>query len=311
VGGARPPLKQTAGAVSDEPFIDAHIHFWDQSVDGLQWAWLRSGFSFRRWDASDELDAPRYTPPEFRDEAAGTGLAGAVHLHCAHPIADPVRETEWLEAVADEHGMPEAIVGACLLGRPDAADVLRRHVTHRRVRGVRDWESLTHLEVDEIAAAMDVAAALGLSIELRRAHDEFAVLDEIAARWPSVTITLSHACLPLERSTHEFLDWSAAMRRLARHENVMCKISAVAGASDPDWTPASIRPWILACVEHFGAERCMLGSNFPVDRLFGSYRSLIDAYREVTAELDPAERAALFHGTAERVYRLGLGTQRS
>ena len=48
----------------------------------------------------------------------------------------------------------------------------------------------------------------------------------------------------------------------------------------------------------------MLGSNFPVDRLFGSYRELIDAYREVTAELAADERAAIFHRTAERVYRL-------
>jgi len=151
---------------------------------------------------------------------------------------------------------------------------------------------------------MDVVSELDLSVELRRAHDEFAVLDEIAARWPSVTLALSHACLPLERSPADLAAWSAAMRRLAVRPNVVCKISAVAGASDPDWTPASIRPWVLSCVEAFGASRCMLGSNFPVDRLFGSYRELIDGYREVTAELDADERSAIFHRTAERVYRL-------
>jgi predicted TIM-barrel fold metal-dependent hydrolase len=290
--------------MADEPFVDVHIHFWDHSVDGLEWAWLKPGFTFRRWEGSDELDAPAYLPPEFREEAVGTGLAAAVHCHSAHPIADPVAETAWLEAVADEHGMPDGIIGGCLLGRPDAPDVLRRHATHPRLRGVRDWESASHLDVDEIAPAMDVAAELGLSIELRRAHDEFAVLDAIAARWPSVTVALSHACLPLERSASDLAEWSAAMRTLARRPNVVCKISAVAGASDPDWTPASIRPWILSCVAGFGAERCMLGSNFPVDRLFGSYRALIDGYREATAELDAAERAAVFHRTAERVYSL-------
>ena len=59
-------------------------------MEGLEWAWLKSGYTFRRWEGSDELDAPRYTPPEFRLEAAGTGLAAAVHVHCAHPIDDPV-----------------------------------------------------------------------------------------------------------------------------------------------------------------------------------------------------------------------------
>ena len=290
--------------MADEPFVDSHIHFWDHSVDGLQWAWLKSGYTFRRWEGSDELDAPRYLPPELRTEAAGTGLAASVHVHCAHPIADPVIETKWLEAVAEEHGSPEAIVGGCLLGRPDAPDALRRHAVHTRFRGVRDWESPTRLDVVSVAPAMDVASELGLSIELRRAHDEFAVLDEIAARWPSVTVVLSHACLPLERSPADLAQWSSAMSRLATRPNVVCKISAVAGASDPEWTTASIRPWILSCVDSFGAERCMLGSNFPVDRLFGTYRALIDGYREAIAELDPSERSAIFHRTAERVYQL-------
>lgn len=292
--------------MSDEPFVDTHIHFWDHAVDGLEWAWLKSGFKFRRWEGSDELDAPRYLIPEFHTESAGTGLVAAVHVHCAHPIADPVRETQWLEAVADEYGSPEGLVGGCLLGRPDAADVLRRHAAHPRLRGVRDWESGTHLVVDEIAGAMDVASELGLSIELRRDHHEFAVLDEIAARWPSVTIALSHACLPLERSPADLAEWSAAMQRLACRPNVVCKISAVAGASDPDWTPASIRPWVLSCIANFGPERCMFGSNFPVDRLFATYPALIDGYRETTAELDAVERADVFYRTAERVYQLEI-----
>jgi predicted TIM-barrel fold metal-dependent hydrolase len=169
---------------------------------------------------------------------------------------------------------------------------------------VRDHEAAKHLVVDEIAPAMDALAEHGLSVELRRAHHELDVLGEIADRWPTVTLALSHACLPLERTAADLAAWSRAMARVAARPNVVCKISAVAGASDPDWTTDSIRPWILACVEHFGAARCVLGSNFPVDRLFGSYRRLVDAYREVTAELAPAERAAVFHRTAERVYRL-------
>src|SRR5205814_3084270 len=70
-----------------------------------------------------------------------------------------------------------------------------------------------------------------------------------SARWPNTTIALSHACLPLERSADQLAEWTQAMRRLAMAPNVVVKISAVAGASDPDWTIASIRPWILSCVE--------------------------------------------------------------
>ncbi len=291
--------------MADEPFVDTHAHFWDKSVEGLAWAWLEPGFSFRHWSASGELDAPRYGPEDLRAEAEGCGLAGVVHVHAADPVDDPALETAWLERVADEHGIPNAIVGRCVLAEPDAPDILRRHAEHPRFRGIRDHTALDHLAVDEVAPAMDVLDEVGASVELRRSHDQFGVLHEIASRWPAVTVTLSQGCLPLERSPEELRAWSAAMRDLAAaRPNVACKISAVAGASDPDWTPQSIRPWVLACVEAFGADRCMFGSNWPVDRLFGTFRGLVDAYREVTAELDAAERAAIFHGTAERVYGL-------
>ncbi len=293
---------------SDEPLIDTHVHFWDHSVHGLEWSWLRAGFSYRRWESSASLDAPAWSVPEFLVESARSWVTGTVHGHSADPIDDPVVETSWLESLAERHGVPNAIVGKCSLAEPDAIDVLRRHASHAHVRGVRDPGAIRRLVIDEIAPAMDVAAELGLSVELRREHSQFDEVVEMAKRWPTVTIALSHACLPLERSVDQRRAWRAAMTRLALHQNVVCKISAVAGASDPHWSVASIRPWILTCVEVFGADRCMLGSNWPIDRLFGTYDRLVDAYRDVAAELDSADRAALFHTTAQRVYRIDRPT---
>jgi predicted TIM-barrel fold metal-dependent hydrolase len=288
----------------DEPFVDTHVHFFDHSVAGLEWSWLKPGFSYRRWESSASLDAPAWSVPEFLAESAGSWVRGVVHGHSADPIDDPVVESAWLESLAERHALPNAIVGKCSLAAAGAIDVLLRHARHAHVRGVRDPGAIGHLVIDEIAPAVDVAAELGLSVELRRDHRQFDVLVEMAERWPNVTIALSHACLPLERNTEQLRAWSAAMARLAVRPNVVCKISAVAGASDPHWTVASIRPWILGCVDAFGAQRCMLGSNWPIDRLFGNYRGLVDAYREVVAELADAERAAILHGTAERVYGL-------
>lgn len=289
---------------NDVAFVDVHVHFWDHDVAGLRWDWLRRGFTFRRWTGTGSIDAPRYLPADLRAEAEGSGLAAVVHGHCADPIDDPVQESRWLDAVAGEDGMPEALVGACRLGDPGAADVLVRHARIGRVRGVRDPSLLHHLVVDDVAAAMDVAAELGISVELRRDHRELAEVHELAARWPGVTIVLSHACLPIDRTDRDLAEWSTAMRNLAEQPNVVCKISAVAGASDPDWTVASIRPWILTCIEAFGSDRCALASNWPVDRLFGGYVQLVDAYREVTSLLTVSEQMDVFNGTARRVYGL-------
>ncbi len=302
--GVQEGRRRVVAARADEPLVDTHVHFWDHSVDGLRWEWLEPGFKFRLWESDGSLDAPRYTPPEFLAEAAGSGVAAVVHGHSANPIDDPVVETEWLESVAAEYGIPQALIGACRLSAPDAADVLERHARHPHVRGVRDVYAAEYRTVDEIAAAMDAAASLGLSIEVRRSHDAFQVLADLATRWPTVTITLSHGCLPLRRTPSDLASWGAAMRSLAPDPTHVCKISAVAGATDPDWTPTSIRPWIVGCIDALGADRCMLGSNWPVDRMFATYVRLIGAYREATAELTSAERAAVFHRTAERVYSI-------
>lgn len=294
--------------MSDEVLIDTHVHFWDRSVAGLEWSWLKAGFSFRHWRAPAELDSSRYSVPEYREESAGCGVGAIVHGHSADPISDPTLETAWLMEVADAWGAPEAIVGKCTLASPDAAAVLRGHARYHRLRGVRDTTAMQRLDPDEIAVAMEVCAALGLSVEVRRDHRQFDVLHEVAARWPTVTISLSHACLPLDRTPQQFDEWATAMHGLAARANVVCKISALAGASDPDWTLDSIRPWILGCLEAFGADRCMFGSNWPVDRQFGTFAALLDAYREVAGELGAAERAALLHGTAERVYSMAPRT---
>ncbi|MGD9999295.1 MAG: amidohydrolase [Ilumatobacteraceae bacterium] len=289
-----------------EDLIDTHVHFWDHSVEGLRWRWLEPGFSHRKVSGTAALDAPRYTVPEFLDESRGAGVAAMVHVQAVDEVPDLARETEWLQGLSDQHGMPNAIVGSCVVTAPDAVDLLERHDRFDRFVGVRDITASKHLDADEAAPALDVLAAAARSFEARRHHTQFAVLDEIAARWPDLVVVLSHACLPLERNDAERAAWSDAATALARRPNVVCKISAVAGASDPNWTVGSIRPWILGCIDAFGPDRCMFGTNWPIDRMHGRYVDVVAAYREVIADLTAAERLAVLSGTAARVYRIPL-----
>ena len=79
--------------MADEPYVDTHIHFWDKSVDGLQWAWLEPGYQFRKWTFDSIVDAPRYRPQEFRAEADGqfslfdSGLYPIVVIVFGTPLA--------------------------------------------------------------------------------------------------------------------------------------------------------------------------------------------------------------------------------
>ncbi len=48
----------------------------------------------------------------------------------------------------------------------------------------------------------------------------------------------------------------------------------------------------------------MFESNFPVDKQSFSYGVVWNSFKRITRGFSPAERAALFHDTAARVYRL-------
>jgi predicted TIM-barrel fold metal-dependent hydrolase len=91
------------------------------------------------------------------------------------------------------------------------------------------------------------------------------------------------------------------MAAAAKSAHVVCKISGL-GMCDNVWTVDSFRPWVLGCVEAFGVERCVMGTNWPVDRLYSSYGDVLNAYEQIVADFSPTEQEALFSKNAERIF---------
>lgn len=297
------------------PLLDTHVHFWDRGVAGLKWPWLEEGFKSAQhtWtEASDRRPvtlqhAHRFTSTEFRAEVAGLGVAGMVHANAASAMADAADETRWLAAMRETDGWPLAMIGSCQLVSPDGPDLLRRHrEASESCRAVRDMKARGGLDLDAAAASLDVASALGYSVELRTEPENFRMISALADRWPAITFVLSHASLPTVRTPDSLTAWTSAAKSIADRPNLMCKISALCGGSDPNWTIDSIRPWAEACYDVFGPDRAMLGTNWPVDRLFGSYAEVVGAYRTLFGALSASEQARLFYGNAATLYGIAI-----
>jgi len=94
------------------------------------------------------------------------------------------------------------------------------------------------------------------------------------------------------------------MTRLAACSNVVSKLSGL-GTFIHRNDPGHIASVLSETVAIFGADRCLFGSNFPIEKLWTSYRELVDAFRAAAAPLQPEQRDAIFRTTAMRVYRLG------
>jgi predicted TIM-barrel fold metal-dependent hydrolase len=95
--------------------------------------------------------------------------------------------------------------------------------------------------------------------------------------------------------------WREGLRTLARRPNVMIKISDLV-AYDPHWTLDSMRPVIGHCLDCFGPERTMFGSDFPVAGLHARYHDVVWTLRHLTKDLSKEEQHSIFFETARRVY---------
>ena len=145
-------------------------------------------------------------------------------------------------------------------------------------------------------------ADYGWSFDLQVFAGQMKGAAELAASAPKVTFILQHAGMLEDLSAAGWEQWRAGMRELAAGPNVV--------SSSPDSAPSSIRTiptisrrWCARPSAFSVPERCLFGSNFPVEKLWTRYADLVAAYRARSNRSAKAARAAL-HDTAARVYRL-------
>ncbi len=164
---------------------------------------------------------------------------------------------------------------------------------------------------------------LGLSFDAWLYHPQIPELTDLARAFPDVTIVLDHFGGPLGIGPYEgrgatvFEDWKRSMATLARLPNVVAKLGGLnmplngfgwhkreAPATSAELVEAT-RHYYLHTIDLFGPGRCMFESNFPVDKASCSYPVLWNAFKEMVRDFAEDEKAAMFHDTAARVYRLG------
>ena len=167
-------------------------------------------------------------------------------------------------------------------------------------------------------------ADLGLSFDAWLLEPQLPDLIDLARVFPETAIVLDHVGTPLGiggyagRRDERFGVWRENIQRLAQNPNVFCKLGGLAMPfagfdsfmTDPPAASEVLaqewRPYVETCIEAFGVGRCMFESNFPVDAGTCDYATLWNAFKRLAAGASADEKAALFAGTARRVYRLAI-----
>jgi predicted TIM-barrel fold metal-dependent hydrolase len=290
--------------------IDGHHHIWRRQ--DLPWL---AGPMLPRIFGPYEAIRRDYMAAEYLEDVRGTGVERSVYVQANWAKDRFEDEVAWVQSVADRTGVPHAIVGYADFTAEDVRPQLDRLNKYRLMRGVRMQLHWHENEMYRFAERPDLAkdqrlgqnigrlADYGWSFELQVFTPQMADAAELAAGFPEVTFILQHAGMLEDLSDKGRQSWREGLRTLAGQPNVVVKLSGL-GTFIHRNDRHHIATIVNDTIGIFGAARCLFGSNFPIEKLWTDYPSLIAAYCSALARFSAEDAADVLWNTAARVYRI-------
>ncbi|GGE44185.1 amidohydrolase family protein [Actibacterium pelagium] len=287
--------------------IDAHHHLWD--LGAVNYPWLMAK-GVERFFGDPTPIQRNYLIDEFRRDARAQGVSSSVHIQVG--AEDGLAEAKWVQSVAEATpDWPMAQVVFCdltasnLEAQLDAFQELPSVLGVRQIVGRAPGEDAVTgtndlLDDPRFADGLRLAGGRGLSFDLQLIPELMDKTARVLEAAPETKVALCHAGSPHDRTPQGLADWAKRLRALSDLPQVTCKLSGL-GMFQHNWSTEDFRPIIETCLEQFGPDRCMFGSNFPVDSLYSDYATLARAHLSIVPE---EMHRQVFHNTAATFYAL-------
>ena len=317
------------------PICDPHHHFWDfrpQSIPYQRYllhelaADINSGHNVRSTVFVEARAMYRSEGPEEMRPVGEVEFVQGLAAASASGLYGPGRAAAAIAGHANLNlgERVEPVLEALQAASPNRFHGIRHGVTWDPHPEVQSRETERKLADENYRAGARVLARMGLSRDIFLYFPQLPVLADFAKAIPELTIILNHIgglmrVGPYANRDDEVLaTWRSGISAVAACPNVYMKLG---GMGMPwlgfDWharnTPAGsievaegMGPFMTYCIEQFGPERCMFESNFPPDKVSFSYNVMYNAFKRLSRGYSAAERAAMFHDTAARVYRIDV-----
>ncbi len=309
----------------DLPILDPHHHMWPQG----------QGLPYTRDDLHRDADAGHnIVKTIFMECGSAYNRDAPEHLRS---LGEPTSIAD--QAFSDPNPLIAGIISSIDLRRDDRDELIDAHLAASRglFRGVRDaLARASHPEAMMIPGTCPENLYLdpsfrrgvarlgerGFTYDSWHYHHQNGEFLELARATPGTTMVLDHFGTPVgvgpyaSQREEIFAQWKKDIAEIAKCPNVVAKIGGLAMPDNGFGWHTADRPatsdefiaqqsrYYLHAIECFSPARCMLESNFPVDRLSLSYGILWNAYKKMTVHFSASERADLFYGTAARTYNV-------
>ncbi len=315
----------------DRPIVDPHHHLWRRALGSTYllpnlWGDTGSGHNVVKTVFVECHSEYRTDGPEHLKPLGETAF-----------VADVARQSEANNANATIAGI---VSHADLTLGDSVKEVLEGHIElgDSRFRGIRhagaraehpEGMMIAGRQIEGLYANKDFRAGvnllgkLGLTYDTWHYHYQNRDFCALAKACPDTQMILDHFGTPLGvgfyagKQDEIFEDWKISIAEIAKCDNVVAKIGGLAmpdngfgwhlnnSPVDSDEFCAAQKKYYLHAIECFGPDRCMMESNFPVDRLSISYHVLYNGLKKIVQDFSEDEKDMMFYGTANRIYQLG------
>jgi L-fuconolactonase len=274
--------------------IDSHHHLWRYRPETF--GWISDSMASLRRD---------FLLPELEMQLKVAHVDGTVLVQAEQTL----QETEWLLQLAEDRCIL-GVVGWAPIAAPDfpgILDQLRRNPLLRGLRHIVQAEPDDFLSTPAFLQGIRHLAGTGLTYDLLVYARQLRLATAFVDSYPAQAFVLDHMGKPDIRRAG-LKSWSADIRDLARRPNVTCKLSGLVTEADPaHWTADELLPYLDHVLECFGADRVMIGTDWPVCTAGCTYTQWWSLIESWASPLSAGEREAILGGTAQRVYGLSTG----
>jgi len=272
--------------------IDSHQHYWQLARGDYGWLTEESGVLYRD-----------YLPKDLLPILERHGIRQSIVVQAA-PTLD---ETIFLLALAKENLSIAGVVGWVDMESLDSQALLSKLAQDPKFLGIRPM--LQDINDPEwvlgglLAPTFNALIENGLSFDALILPHHLYIIEILAERYPKLRIVIDHAAKPNIASS-EIDDWSRAIKSIATHQNVYCKLSGLVTEAGERATKGALQPYVDCLIESFGAKRLMWGSDWPVVKTSMEYEQWLVMANELISELTDMEQRQIRGVTAHEFYCL-------
>lgn len=272
--------------------IDAHQHFW--SYEPSRQSWI-----------SDDMSAIKkdFFPEDLAPLLKSEGFDGCVAVQADTNEA----ETSYLLSLSEKHRFIKGVVGWLDLKSPDLNEKLNLYGSNPMLKGLRhtiqseqDGFMTDQQFINGVALLRDFDLTYDILIQETQLEETVRMIDKL----PEMKLVIDHIAKPGIKQK-SFRQWAKWMNVISNYPHVYVKLSGLATEADwKEWTKADLHPYLEFCLESFGPERLMVGSDWPVCLLAGSYKDIIHGITSSFSGLTKGETDAILGENATEFYNL-------